>query len=168
MKPSIELTKKYKTLQLSASQMERFQCSRSGMDMRISVLYNNLVSPQMDEIVNDEPFFLWCMVKSGIYEVMGENDVNSTLLWCLFMSNKVIMKTYNKKFNKGFWEVCPMSDIMDLYTFLIYYSFYLNNDPSNGLIEVLEADLLIDIDKENIKSLSGFLKDTGGLERECA
>ena len=170
IKRTLMSKKNTQTLKLTPYQMEKlFDNNYSRLNYRITYLIDNLAEPQMQEIGKDREFFTWSMVESGAYQVLSKQDECSTILfWCLFMSNENIMTTYNKKFNKGFYDICPMSDIMDLYTYMIYAEFYMEWTVYKGLEASLEAGLFMDIDARNIESLKSFLQETAEMEEEVA
>ena len=113
----------------------------SYMENRIGYLICNLVEPQIDEILNDMDFFVECLIETNLTELFDEKDLSKILVWIMFMSDKEIVKKYNTKFNKGFFNVCPYSDIRDLYMYIVYVEFYLERDTYSGLKEVIKKHL---------------------------
>ena len=120
---------------------------------RIPLLSMEYVFPQMNEIMSDRTFYNWCLVESELYKIIEKQRISTVLMWIVFMSNEKIVKTYNKEFNKGFLNVCPMSDIKDLYTHMIEVHYISKRDCVQGLKEIWKLGLLTEIDNDNFLEL---------------
>ena len=120
---------------------------RNGM--RIPFLLGS-VDSQLSEIRSDKRFYSFCQIESGIKYNTSINDV---LEWIIFMDNDTIRKSYNKQFNKNFWDTNPESDILDLFCQLKYW--VLNGEEVGSYKE--NKHLLEEIEKINNISLNGFI-----------
>jgi len=117
--------------------------------MRIPFLLGS-VDSQLSEIRSDKQFYSFCQKESGIEYNTSINDV---LEWIIFMDNDTIRKSYNKQFNKNFWDTNPESDILDLFCQLKYW--VLNGEEVGSYIE--NKHLLEEIEKINNTSLNSFI-----------
>lgn len=130
---------------------------------RVLYLIENIVYPQINEISDDQDFFFWCLAETGIEEVIIQNkqDIPATnvVLWCIFMSNEKVYKTYNQKFNKGFLNCRPWSDICDLYLTMISNQYYQKIEKIEGLKEFVKSGLFSEVDNETYLGLNYLCRE---------
>lgn len=98
-------------------------------------------SEQLCEIAQNEKIY-----SDFLEQVNAPQDIDTTILWILLMSNERICETYIDEFKKDFREIIPVSDLADLLTYAIHLKKvknielkgfeYLLNYKSEGVDEI--------------------------------